>query len=304
MLAAYFCGIFLRKNKQYPPYCYPTDYQSKNLDDKTIYGIIQNVEEARLYNLTFDPYFFTPDAADHYRESTYHDTKLEQESQDNENEKNIKGIWESDNDKNIEENETEEHMDTDKTEKTPKAAPNATNSAITTDKTEPEKKTKPKKTTPNQKQNLPKENTPLPQPQKQTPPDKSNTSNANSSPQEQNPGKQTKNQQEQTTTTKRKLQTNSPQVHQKKTKDTAAANKDTTHEEHTVVINGKACVQRNLDFSGGQQQSKIPVNKQLRMGCTPSNRETSLETRPREWSLSRHREAGSFEGRGQDLCLL
>ena len=155
-----FVAYFFEKNRQYPPYCYPTDYQSKDPDDETIYGLIQNVEEARLYNLTFDPYFYTPDAADCYRESIYDDKEPEQESQDNENEENIKGTWESDNDENTKENKTEEHMDTDKTEKTLKATPDTTNPASTTDKTEPKKKTKPKKTTPNQKQNLPKEKTP------------------------------------------------------------------------------------------------------------------------------------------------
>ena len=38
------------------------------------------------------------------------------------------------------------------------------------------------------------------------------------------------------------------------------------HSFINVVINGKACVQRNQDFSGGQQQSKIPVSKQVRTG--------------------------------------
>ena len=297
-----FVAYFFAKNKQYPLYCYPTDYQSEDLEEETIYGLIQNVEEARIYNLTFDPYFYTPDAAECYREATYDDNDPEQEAQDDENEETIRGIWESDKDENTEENETEEYMDTDKTEKAPKATPGATNPASTMDKKEPKKKTKLKKTTPNQKQHLPKEKTPQTQPQKQTPLDAPNTSNANSSPQEQNPAKQTENQHYQTTATKRKLQTNSLQVHQKKTKDTAAANKDTTDKEHTVVINGKACVQRNLDFSGGQQQSKIPVSKQVRTGRTPGNRGTSSETRPRQWSQSRHREAGSVEGRGQDSC--
>ena len=97
------------------------------------------------------------------------------------------------------------------------------------------------------------------------------------------------------TATKPKLQTNSPKVERKKTKDTSATNKDSTNQEHTVVINGKACVQRNLR----QQQSKIPVSKQVRTGRTPSNRGTGLETRPRQQLLSRHREAGSVEGRGK-----
>ena len=87
-------------------------------------------------------------------------------------------------------------------------------------------------------------------------------------------------------------------------KDATAANKASTTKESTVVINGKACVQRNLDFSGSQPHSKIPVSKQVRVGQAPGNRGASSDTRPRERSQSRHREAGSAEGRGQDSCLL
>ena len=87
-------------------------------------------------------------------------------------------------------------------------------------------------------------------------------------------------------------------------KDATAANKASTTKESTVVINGKACVQRNLDFSGSQPHSKIPVSKQVRAGRAPGNRGASSDTRPRERLRSRHREAGSAEGRGQDSCLL
>ena len=93
-------------------------------------------------------------------------------------------------------------------------------------------------------------------------------------------------------------------MEQKKTKDTTADTKDSTTEESTVVINGKACVQRNLDFSGSQPHSKIPISKQGRAGRAPGNRGTGSDTRPRERSRSRHRETGSAEGREQDSCLL
>ena len=82
--------------------------------------------------------------------------------------------------------------------------------------------------------------------------------------------------------------TSSPKVEQKKTKDTTVPNKDSTSQESTVVINGKACIQRNLDFPGSQPHSKIPVSKQVRTGRAPGNRGTGSETRPRQWSRSRH----------------
>ena len=60
--------------------------------------------------------------------------------------------------------------------------------------------------------------------------------------------------QEQLTATKRKLQTNSPKTDLKKTKDTEQATNNTHQTETTVIINGKACVQRNFDFSGASDQ--------------------------------------------------
>ena len=231
-------------------------------------------------------------------------SNCDQETNEDENDENIKGIWESDDEDITEQNNTDEHMDTDNKEETP---PHETKPAGTTEKPEPKQKTKRKsqKTTPNQRSNPSKEKTPKPN-QQQTPKptgsDPSNQSEDISSPAEQNPRKQTESKQDQPTATKRKLPTNSSQVDQKKTKDITSANKDSTHKEPTVIINGKACVQRNLDFSGSQQKTKIPVRKQVRTGRTPGNRGTKSETRPRPRSRSRHRESGSVEGRGKDSC--
>ena len=281
-----FVAYFFEEGKKYPPHCYPTNHQSEDPDDDTIYGLIQNVEEARLYNLEFDPYFYTQDAAKRYRDSTYEDKdpNPEQETEHEENDENIKGIWESDSDEN-EEKETED-MDTDKPDKTPKDMPTATNQTSNTDNTATKKKMKQKKKkTPNQPQNLPKEKTPKPQ--------------TSGPPTQEKPAE---NKETPVTTTKRKLETNSPKVDMKKTKDTKSNTEDTSRTETTITINGKACVQRNLDFSGSQQQSKIPIIKQVRAGRTPGKQGTNSETRPRQRSRSRHREVGSVASRGQDSC--
>ena len=278
-----FVAYFFEEGKQYRPQCYPTNYQSEDPDDDTIYGLIQTVEEARMYNLEFDPYFYTQDAAERYRDATYEDKdpNPEQDSPQNENDENIKGIWESDSDEN-EERETED-MDTDKPEKTPKDTPTATNQASHTDNTATKKKMRQKKKkTPNQPQNQPKEKTPKPQ---------------TSSPPQEKPAE---DKETPVTATKRKLEANSPKVDIKKTRDTNSSTEDTSRTETTITINGKACVQRNLDFSGSQQQSKIPVIKQVRAGRTPGKQNTNSETRPRQRSRSRHREVGSDAGRGQD----
>ena len=101
----------------------------------------------------------------------------------------------------------------------------------------------------------------------------------------------TETKEDQHTATKQKLQTNSPQVDQKKTKDITSTNKDSTQKEPTVIINSKDCIQRNHDFSGSQQKTKIQVSKQVRKGRTPGNRGTNSET-------------GFAEGQGQDSCQL
>ena len=75
-----FVAYFFKENKKYPLFCYPTDYEPEDPEDETVYGLIQNVDEARVYNLTFDPYFYSPDAAVRYRQSTYDDTEQDQET--------------------------------------------------------------------------------------------------------------------------------------------------------------------------------------------------------------------------------
>ena len=287
-----FVAYFFEEGKKYPPFCYPTDYEPEDPKDDTVYGLIQNIDEARAYNLTFDPYFYTPDAAVRYRQSTYEDTEHDQGNDENENDEsdeNIRGIWESDDEDTTEPTKTAEHMETDSKEQPPQQETKKT------DITEKPRSKPKQKTLPNPGQ---------PSPTHPPKPSASNQSPDLSPPTQPNPSQVPEtHKKDPQTATKRKLTTNSPKVEQKKTKDTSATKKDSTSQEPTVVINGKACVQRNLDFSGSQPQSKIPVSKQVRAGRAPGNRRTGSETRPRQRSRSRHREVGSVEGRGQDSCL-
>ena len=112
---------------------------------------------------------------------------------------------------------------------------------------------------------------------------------------------------------KRKLPTNSPQIHHKKTKDTKTTQDAPTTDitvistnpkltETKVLINGKACVRRTLDFSAGQHKTKIPVSNKARVGRSPGNHGPNAETRPRSRSRSRHREPGPPEGQGKETC--
>ena len=230
-----FVAYFFNKEKTYLPLCYPTYYKPDDPEDDTIYGLIQNIEEARDYNLTFDPYFYSPDVAEQYVCSTYKDNDKEQEqdeeNNDNENYENIRGIWESDNEDTTEPTETDEHMKTDSKGKTP------SQQTKTANKTE-KSGSKPKQKT-------------QPNPSKSTPTQTPKTSDSGASNQNQDLPPPTKlnspqvteiNRNDPQTATKRKLQTNSPKVEQKKTKDTSATNKDSTNQEHMVVINGKACM--------------------------------------------------------------
>ena len=236
-----FVAYFFKENKKYPPSCYPTDYKPEDPEDDTVYGLIQNVDEARVYNLTFDPYFYSPDAAVRYRQSTYEDTEQDQgndEDENDESDENIRGIWESDDEDTTESNKTTEHMETDSKEKPPQQE---------TEKTDSTEKPRTKPT----QETQPSPSQPSTQPPKPSDPGASNKSPDLSPPTQPNPPqvKETHKKDPQTAT-KRKLTTNSPKVEQKKTKDITAANKDSTNKDSTVVINGKACVQRNLDFSG------------------------------------------------------
>ena len=290
-----FVAYFFKDNKTYPPFCYPTDYESEDPEDETVYGLVQNIDEARAYNLTFDPYFYSPDAAERYRRSTYDDTEQDQgneKDEHDENDENIRGIWESDDEDTTEPSKTTEHMETDSKE------PPTQQDTEKTDSTE-KPKTKPaQKTTPSSKQ-------PSTQPPNASDPGASKESPDLSPPSQPTaPQKPETHKKDSQTAPKRKITTNSPKVEQKKTKDATAANKASATKEPTVIINGKACVQRNLDFSGSQPHSKIPVSKQVRAGRAPGNRGTSSDARPRERSRSRHRETGSAEGREQDSCLL
>ena len=85
----------------------------------TVYGLIQKIDEARAYNLTIDPYFYSPDAAVRYRQSTYEDKEQDQGHNEDENNENIRGIWESDDEDITEPTETAEHRETDGKEKPP-----------------------------------------------------------------------------------------------------------------------------------------------------------------------------------------
>ena len=64
----------------------------------------------------------------------------------------------------------------------------------------------------------------------------------------------------------------------------------------TIVINGKACTQRSLDFSEDKPKSKIPTSK-VRVGRPPGNPGHKQKSGPRQRSRSRHRDSGSGEGR-------
>ena len=77
-------------------------------------------------------------------------------------------------------------------------------------------------------------------------------------------------------------------------------NKEPKLTETKVLMNGKACVQRNLDFSADQLKTKILVSNKARVGRSPGNRGPNAETRPRSRSRSRHREPGPPEGQGKD----
>ena len=276
-----FVAYFFEEDKTYPPFCYPTDYKPDDREDDTVYGLIQNIDEARAYNLTFDPYFYTPDAAVRYRQSTYEDTEQDQgndEDENDESDENIRGIWESDDEDTTEPNKTAEHMETDSKEKPPQQETKKTNN---TEK----RRSKPKqKTQPNPSQPSP---TQTPKP--------SDSAASNQSPDLKPPTRPNPPQVPETrkknpqTATKRKLTTNSPKVEQKKTEDTSATNKDSTSQEPTVVINGKACVQM-ISLEASHSLKYLLVNKSGRVGL-PAIEEQAQKL-------------GQDDGCGQDIARL
>ena len=97
-------------------------------------------------------------------------------------------------------------------------------------------------------------------------------------------------------TTKRKITVTSSPPQMKKTKDISKT-KDTN--TTTIVINGKACTQRSLDFSEDKPKSKVPTSK-VRVGRPPGNPGHEQKSGPRQRSRSRHRDSGSGEGREAD----
>ena len=121
-----------------------SDYKSEDLEDETIYGLVKNIDEARAYNLTFDPYLYTPEAAERYRQFTYHENECEQEANEDKHDENIIGLWESDED-STEQNKEDTHMDTDNAETQPKSSPHETKPASTAKEPQPSSH----KTTPN-----------------------------------------------------------------------------------------------------------------------------------------------------------
>ena len=81
-------------------------------------------------------------------------------------------------------------------------------------------------------------------------------------------------------------------MHHKKTKDTITPNeaqttditdisKDSKPTETKILINSKACMQRNLDSSAGQHKTKIPMSNKAKVGRSPGYREPNAKTRPR-----------------------
>ena len=154
---------------------------------------------------------------------------------------------------------------TQKDDKQERTAPQPTES------TETHKETKPaEKTTPQPKENIKQMVTATPSQEKMTPQPKE--------------------------TIKRKITVTSSPPQTKKTKD-IPKKKDTNIT--TIVINGKACTQRSLDFSEDRPKSKIPTSK-VRVGRPPGNPGHEQKSGPRQRSRSRHRDSGSGEGREAD----
>ena len=95
---------------------------------------------------------------------------------------------------------------------------------------------------------------------------------------------------------KRKITVTSSPPQPKKTRDIP---KKKDPNVTTIVINGKACTQRSLDFSEDKPKSKIPTSK-VRLGQSPGNPGHEQKLGPRQRSRTRHRDSGSGEGREVD----
>ena len=310
-----FVAFFFETERKYHPSCYPTNYRSDDPEDDLLYGLIRNIDEARDYHYTFNPFFYTREAADRYRRDTYkEDCQDERDNMDDdetdEDDNITEGIWGTPLDR-----DGQQKGDTASTNEPPTQTKPTTNSSPPpsqeTSKPGPSKEHKktPMAPTKNVDKPVPKPRTARTPKTKQSPA----ATNLNDTTSEDQSMEQpsTSNSTEQPAPVKRKLPANSPQIQHKKTKDTKTTqdaqttnitviNKEPKPTETKVLINGKACVQRNLDFSAGQLKTKIPVSNKARVGRSPGNRGPNTETRPRSRSRSRHRDSGPPEGQGKD----
>ena len=310
-----FVAFFFETERQYHPSCYPTNYRSNDPEDDLDYGLIRNIDEARDYHYTFNPFFYTREAAERYRRDTYQedgqDERDNMDEDDTDEDDNItEGIWGTPLDR-----DGKHKGDTASANEPPTQAKSTTTSSTPpsqeTSKPGPSKDIKKTPTAPtkNVDKPVPKPRTARTPKTKQSP----TATNQNDTNSEGQPIAQpsTNNSTEQPAPVKRKLPTNSPQIQHKKTKDTkttqdaqttniTVTNKEPKLTETKVLINGKACVQRNLDFSAGPPKTKIPISNRARVGRSPGNRGPDTDTRPRSRSRSGHRESGPPEGQGKD----
>ena len=95
-----FVAFFFEKERQYHPSRYPTNYRSDDPDDDLDYGLIRNIDEAQDYHYTFNPFFYTREAADRYKRDTYkedsQDRQDDTDEDENEEDEDItEGIWET-----------------------------------------------------------------------------------------------------------------------------------------------------------------------------------------------------------------
>ena len=98
VLGAYICSLLFEEERKYHPSCCPSNYKSEDPDDDLDYGPIKDINEARDYHYTFNPFFYTREAADRYKWETYgEDSEEEQDDKaERENEEDddiIEKIW-------------------------------------------------------------------------------------------------------------------------------------------------------------------------------------------------------------------
>ena len=268
---------FNKKNK-YPPYCYPRGLQG---EEDVQYGNVTNAEEVFDYQMTLEPKFYTERARCRY----YPDTYAEPEKDKKQLER-VEPMTEADD---------IYYEETDKTLE--EAFKDLLNQPITTDYGPPARQNLVSFDAPEVNTNLPestdsdadvnrrKSKSEIQPSENATPPTPKPRKGVSKKKAETQPHveKQTiDTKDDNQTAAKRKLVTNSPQASSKKTKHIKQGHQDCTKQIKDVqtnkdtnvtkiIINGKACVQRNFDFSAGQPRSRIPVGSQVRVGRSPGN---------------------------------